>query len=199
MHTRVLTFSGAKDIDGGVSYVRDTVLPQLTGMKGFRGVTMSGDRKGGVLGILSLWETEAAREESFAPLAGARDEGVRIVGGALTVENFEEIVVVIDQPPAVGKSLLVQRVSMDPSTVDDNIAFFTSEIVPLIKANLGFMALRNMINRETGESLVGTVWTDESAMRAAAEAALERRPRGEARGVRFGESSFREILFADLR
>jgi len=55
MHTRVLTFTGAKNIDGGVDYLRQKVVPLLKEQKGYRGVNASADRSGGVLGILSLW------------------------------------------------------------------------------------------------------------------------------------------------
>jgi hypothetical protein len=198
MYTRVMTFSGAKDIDGGVTYLRDQAVPQVSAQKGYRGITASADRAGQVLGILSICETEAARDESFSALSSARDEALGIVGGDLKVESFEQVVVEIVQPPGPGAALLVQRISMDPAKVDDNLAFFKNEIVPRIKANPGILGLRNMVNRKTGEGLVGTVWRDEPSMKAAAEVALARRPEGEARGVRFGESSFREILFSDL-
>jgi heme-degrading monooxygenase HmoA len=199
MFTRVLTFSRAKDIDGGITYLRDRAVPRISAQKGYRGITASADRAGQVLGILSLWETEAARDESFAALASARDEALGIIGGELKVESFEQVVAEVLSPPVPGAALLVQRISMDPATVDENLAFFKNEIVPRIKALSGLLGLRNMVNRKTGDGIVGTAWRDEPSMRAAQEAALARRPEGEARGVRFGETSFREILYSDLR
>jgi len=91
MHTRVLTFTGAKNIDGGVDYLRQKVVPLLKEQKGYRGVNASADRSGGVLGILSLWETESDREASESALAKARQEGLDITGGQLTVETFEQL------------------------------------------------------------------------------------------------------------
>jgi hypothetical protein len=55
-----------------------------------------------------------------------------------------------------------------------------------------------MINRQTGAGIVGSVWTDEDAMRAAGESAIARRPEAVARGVHFGETSYREIVLIDL-
>ena len=40
---------------------------------------------------------------------------------------------------------------------------------PQIKASPGFQGLRNMINRDTGEGLVGTAWSDQEAMKRADE------------------------------
>jgi hypothetical protein len=122
MHTRVLTFTGAKNIDDGVAFIRDNAVPVLQEQKGYGGVTASADRGGGVLGILSLWETEADRDASFGPLAELRQEGLDVVGGELTVETFEELVVEMASPPPVGSALMVTRISMDPSKVDENHA-----------------------------------------------------------------------------
>jgi heme-degrading monooxygenase HmoA len=198
MFTRTVTFTGATDIDAGMRYLQDTVAPLLREQKGFRGVTASADRSGGVLGVLSLWETEADRDASESTLVKAREEGQRVIGGAITVEHFEELLVEISKPPTVGCSLLLRRISMDPAKIDENLGFFRREVLPQIKANPGFCAVRNMINRQTGEGMVGTVWADKASMDAAAEAGEARRQQAAQRGVTFGEQSKREIVFADL-
>ena len=198
MFSRVLTFRGAKNVDAGVGVVRENALPVLRELKGYGGMTASADRDGGLFGILSLWETEADRDASFDALAGARQQGVDAVGGDLTVENFEELVVEMASPPTVGSALMVTRVSMDPSKIDENVGFFKSSIVPRITAAPGFLALRNMIDRKTGRGAVGTVWTDQAAMKSAAAEAQARRDEGRARGVNFEEDSYREIVFTDM-
>jgi hypothetical protein len=199
MHSRVLTFTGAKNIDGGVDFVRQKVLPLITRQKGYRGLTASADRSGGVLGVLSLWETESDRDASESALAGSREEGLGIIGGDLTVETFEELLVEMSEPPGPGSALMVTRISMDPAKVDENLAFFKSDVLPRMKANAGFQAVRNMMNRKTGDGLVGTAWANQDAMKSAAAEAQSRRQEGIARGVSFGDVGFREILFSDLR
>jgi heme-degrading monooxygenase HmoA len=199
MFTRTVTFTGATDIDAGVRYLHDTVTPLLREQKGFRGVTASADRSGGVLGVLSLWETEADRDASESTLVKAREEGRQVIGGNITVKNFEELLVEIAEPPVVGCSLLLRRISMDPAKVEENLGFFEREVLPRIKANPGFCAVRNMINRQTGEGMVGTIWADKASMDAAAEAGEARRQQAAQRGVTFGEQSKREIVFVDLR
>ena len=197
MFSRVLTYRGAKNVDGGVGVVRESV-PLLRELKGYRGVTASADRDGGVFGILGLWETEADRDASLDALAGARQQGLDVLGGDLTVENFEELVVEMASPPTVGSALMVTRISMDPSKIDENVGFFKSSILPRITAAPGFLALRNMMDRKTGNGAVGTVWADQDAMKNAAAEAQARRDEGRARGVNFEEDSYREIVFADM-
>jgi len=89
MFTRIVSFTGAKDIDAGIAYVRDTVAPVLHQQKGFRGTTASADRAGKVFSVLSLWDTAADREASESALLKVREEGQKIIGGQLTVELFE--------------------------------------------------------------------------------------------------------------
>lgn len=198
MFTRAVTFSGVTDIEAGLRYLRGTAAPVLRQQKGFRGVTASADRSGGVLGVLSLWETEADREASDATLAKSRAEGQQVIGGQISVEQFEELLVEAEQPPAVGCSLLLRRISMDPAAIETNLDFFRREVLPELKASSGFCAVRNMIDRQTGAGMVGTVWADAASMDAAAEAAEVRRQQAARRGVTFGEQSKREIVFAEL-
>ena len=198
MHPRVLTFSGATNLDDGVAFVRDNATPVLREQKGYRGSTASADRAGGVLGVLSLWETEADRDASFGPMAELRQQGLDVVGGELTVDNYEEVVQEMASPPPVGSALMITRISMDPSKVDENLRFFRSEVAPRITAAPGFRALRNMIDRKTGRGIVGSAWADQDAMKNAAAQAEARRDEGRARGVSFDGDSFREIVFVDM-
>jgi len=198
MFTRVVTYTNATDIDAGLRYVQDTVVPLLHGQNGFRGINVSVDRSGGVLGVLGLWATEADRDASESPLGKARQEGQRIIGGDLSVEHFEELLVDVDRPPTVGGALHLRRISMDPATVDENLEYFRQEVVPVFKAAPGFCAVRNMMNRQTGEGIVGTVWVDKAARDAAAEAGDARRQLAAQRGVTFGEQSKRELVLVDL-
>jgi heme-degrading monooxygenase HmoA len=198
MHTRLVSFTGAKNIDKGVDFVREEVVPNLNAQHGYRGVTVSADRSGGVLGVLSLWETEADREASESALAKNRQEGLGIIGGEMTVETFEQLLAEISERPLVGSPLMVTRISMEPTKIDENFDYFKSEVLPRIKSNPGFRSLRNMMNRQTGHGIVGVVWADQEAMESAAASAPSRRQPSIDRGVRFHGDSYREIIFVDL-
>ena len=199
MYTRMLTFKGATDIDGGVTYLRQEALPILKAQHGYRGVSASGNRSTKVLGILSLWETEADRAASDSALGKARAEALKVVGGNLTVENLEEVVVEIAKPITAGLPLAITRVSMDPAKVDENVAFFKSDVLPFFTSQPGFCALRNMLDRATGKGAVGSVWESQGALDAFIAQQPERRKIAEGRGVSFDEQETREILFADIK
>lgn len=198
MFSRVVTITGARDIDAGIEYVKETVAPVLHQQKGFGGTTASADRSSGLFGVLTLWETAADRDASDSALLKLREEATEIIGGQLTVELFEEVLVeIVGGPPAVGSSLLVTRVSSDPAKIDQNLEYFKREVLPQIKAGPGLLTVRQMVNRQTGEALVGTTWADHPSMRAAADAAVERQ-RSTDLPVTIVSRSEREIVFVDF-
>ena len=85
MFSRVLTFTGASDIEAGVRYLEDTAAPLLREQKGFRGLAASADRSGRVVGVMSLWDTEAERDSSLSALAEAlRTDDPRLIQGETT-------------------------------------------------------------------------------------------------------------------
>jgi heme-degrading monooxygenase HmoA len=198
MYTRVTTLSGVKDIDGFVAGMQETALSELRAQRGYKGLSISADRSSGLVGTMTIWETEADRDASDSALAKLREDAGAQFASDMKVETFEERVVESGRSPEVGSPLMVTRISMDPAKVDENLEHFKREVLPQIKAAPGFRTLRNMINPQTGEGIVGSIWDDEQSMRAAADAAMARRPDATARGVNFGETSFREILFFDM-
>ena len=199
MHCRVVTFTGATDIDAGTRFVREKVIPSLRDQKGYRGLSASADRSHGVLGVLTMWDTEAERDASWDALARLRREGLDTVGGAMSVENYELMLQVIgDIAPSPGSCLMLLPFSVDPARVDEHLASFRSQDLPEIRAAPGFRAVRFLMNRETGSGIAGTSWSDESAMAAAAAAGESRRAEAAASGFAFGEPSYRKIVVGDI-
>jgi len=198
MYTRVVTLSGVKDVNGFLAAMQETSLSVLRTQRGYKGLSVSADRSAGVVGTLTLWEGEADRDASDSALAKLREDVSAQFATDMKVETFEERVVEMTRPAGVGSPLMLTWISMDPAKVDENLEHFKREVLPQIKKAPGFRTLRNMINPETGQGLVGTIWDDEETMRAAAEAAMARRPEANARGVNFGETSYREIIFFDM-
>ena len=92
MYTRLITWTNATNIDGGIEYLRGTALPVVRQQKGYRGLSATVDRSTGRMHILSIWQSEADRDASDSALGKARDEGTEIIGGEMKVEKLEELV-----------------------------------------------------------------------------------------------------------
>jgi hypothetical protein len=197
MYARVTTLTGVKDVDGFLASLQETSLEALRAQRGYKGLSVSADRSSGVVGTLTLWETEADRDASDSALAKLREEVTGQFAADTQVDTFEEQVVEMSRPPAVGSRLMVTRISLEPAKIDEHMEHFKQEVLPQIKAAPGFRSMRIMINPQTGEGIAGSVWDDEQTMRAAAEAAMARRPEATAQGVNFGETSFREFVFIE--
>lgn len=201
MHARLLTWRHAKNIDDGVAYLREKVMPTIDGLSGFRGLGASADRAGEILGVLSLWETEGDREASFEALSSARREATDIVGGELTLESLEQLVTEVGSaPPSEGSWLEMRSLEMEPDDIDHNLADFKASVLPLIKANPGFQGLRVLMDRATGTGTVGSVWSDEASMRNHSADAEGRRQGASDRGivVALGEPRYRRVLFVNF-
>jgi len=198
MYARLITWTNATNIDGGIEYLRNEALPLIHQQNGYRGLSASADRSAGRFTILSVWDSEADRDASDSSMGKARDEATEIIGGSMQVEKLEELVSLIVTPPAPGSALMVTPYSMDPETIDQNLSFFKDEIVPEITGSPGFCSLRNMINRETGEGYVGSIWADSAALERQLEgAAVARRETVSARGISLGEIRYQEIILTD--
>src|SRR5260221_13190328 len=111
MFARVNNVTGAKDIDAGVAFLRDKVVPELQGQKGFRGLTMSGNRSTGEVGILGLWETLEDLEASGGTVSKLRKEAMDALGGEITVATMEQVVAEVTNPQnMVGRPFRMLRV-----------------------------------------------------------------------------------------
>jgi heme-degrading monooxygenase HmoA len=196
MEVRLTTVRGANRIDDTVDFIRDNILPDLRQQKGFSSISLAGNRSAGVFSVLTVWETEADRDSSEGFSEKARNQALEILGGELTVERFEQVLWEKGPtPPAPGAKVHVRPIKMDPAKVDENLEFFKQTVLPDIKATPGFLSIRQLINRQSGEGRVGSVWADEPSVKTAIERAEQRRPLGISRGVEFGEDEVLDILF----
>ena len=199
MYSRVVSFTGASSIDAGVRYLNDTVAPLIREQKGFRGVVASADRAAGQLGVLTLWETEAERDASDSTLLSAREESLRVIGGEMRVEKYEEILAETAEPPTVGSVLLLLRIRIDPAMVAEALAGFKQGVLPRMKASPGFRMVRLMVDPQTGAGRAGSIWADKASLDAWEKASEDLRQQAAQQGVTFTGRSEREIVFADLR
>lgn len=71
-------------------------------------------------------------------------------------------------------------------------------VVPEMKARPGFLAVRQLIDRSTGEGRAGSVWADEDSLSASLAQSEQRRALAKDRGVEFGEDRVLEVLFTAM-
>lgn len=199
MHVRITTVTGASDIDGGLALLRDQVVPQMQQQTGFRGLSAAGDRAAGVVTVLSVWDSQADLQASESAADKARGDTLRLMGGEVSVERYEQTVWEVgDTRPGPGAKLHIRNIKLDPDRIDDNLNFFRQTVVPDMKTRPGFLAVRQLIDRNTGEGRVGSIWADQDSLAASLAQSEQRRAAAKDRGVEFGADRVLELLFSAM-
>jgi heme-degrading monooxygenase HmoA len=92
MHARVSTYQGPpnpeqEQVEEGLRYARENVLPQAQQMDGFKGVIGLLDRQSGKSLTVTLWESEQAMSASEEEANRLRQQSAEAAGE--TVEDVE--------------------------------------------------------------------------------------------------------------
>lgn len=198
MHVRITTVSGASAFDKGIDVLRDDILPRVREQHGFRGLSVSGDRSTGVVNVLTQWETEADLDASESVADKARSDTLSVIGGQTSVARYEQLLWEVVTPPSPGAKLQIRDIKMDPQQIDDNLSFFKESVLPAMESTAGFLAVRNLMDRATGEGKVGSIWADDASVQAWLAQTDERRARAAERGVEFRNDQVLEVLFAAM-
>lgn len=197
MHVRLSMINGASDIDRGIEFLGSEVVPQLQQQKGFRGLNASGNRETHEVSILTMWDSPADLDASESMADKARTDAVKVIGGEVTVERYEQLVWELGTvPPAPGAKLHIRHIRMEPSKVDDNADYFRQDVLPQIKSTPGFLGVRLLMDRATGQGRVGTMWADDESRQGSLARAEQRRATAQSHGVEFGREQFLDVLFA---
>jgi heme-degrading monooxygenase HmoA len=101
MYARVTTIQGSTDqIDEGIDTLRDTTLPAVKGIEGFKGICSLIDRQTGKGLTITLWESETALQASEEEANRIRREVAGNLGatGEPTVERYEVALYEIGSP-----------------------------------------------------------------------------------------------------
>jgi quinol monooxygenase YgiN len=166
---------------------------------GFRGLSAAGDRAAGLVTMLSVWDSQADLQASESAADKARGDAVRLMGGDVSVERYEQTVCEVgDTRPGPGAKLHIRNIKLDPDRIDDILDHFRQTVAPDMKARPGFLAVRQLIDRTTGEGRVGSVWADQDALAASLAQSGQRRAAAQDRGVEFGEDRVLEVLFSAM-
>jgi len=197
MYARNVIFTGT-NVDQAVSFLEKEVSPVASQQKGFRQLAAAGDRSSGVVSILSVWDTLDDLEASDSAIAKFRQEGPERFGGELsTVDAFEQVVMESGkEPPQPGCVIRIVETRLQLDRIDEAIATFRDENVPAILATPGVRAVRNLINRQTGQGRLSVVYTDQAAMNAADAARRQRMAAARERGIEFGDERIMEVLYS---
>lgn len=201
MHARSTTFQARpSEIDAGIRYVTEEVMPAITAMDGCIGLSMIVDRESGRCIATSAWHDEESMRASDAALRPMRERGGEIFGAPPQVDVWEIALLHRDHRTSEGACARCTWLRTDSGRFDDAIEFFRAEVLPALDGINGFCSASLLVDRASSRSVVTTTWDSRDAMLASRETARGLRDRvAERAGGRIEDVAEFEVALAHLR
>jgi hypothetical protein len=187
-------------IDQGITYVRDEVMPTVTGMDGCIGMSMLVNRETGHCIATTSWMSEDLMRATEGQISPMRRRGGEVMAGDVEVEEWEIAVMHREHDAREGSWCRVTWLTCAPEDVEATLDFFRDTVMVRLEGFDGFCSASMLVDRATGQCC-GTARFDSRedlvATRATAQGmrdqlALEG-------SVEFGDVQEYELVIAHLR
>lgn len=168
MYARSTTVHGdPMMLDGGIAYVRDTVMPAMNQMAGSVGLSMLCDRETGRCIVTTAWRDEVSMHDTEGAVHDLRERASEMLGGHCDVQEWEIAVMHRMHEAHNGACTRVIYGQIDMSRLDDVVSTMRMSLVPKMEELPGFCAVSHMIDRETGRSATAVTYDSRADMMAA--------------------------------
>ena len=176
MYARTTTITGKpENVDRGLVYVRDRVLPAVLGMDGFVGLSMLADRQSGRCIVTSAWEDRAALDRSTGQVKAMRARTADILGGPATVEVWTIALLHRLHRAPEGACARVTWSRGAPERLHQMVDAFGVSVVPRLEDIPGFCSVSVLVDPADGRSTTAVTYASREAMEASVAAAAELR------------------------
>lgn len=144
-------------IDDGIALINDELMPMMTGIDGYLGVSLLVDRSSGRCIATSSWQSEEAMRASSTQVQPVRQRMVETLGGASPeVQEWQIAILHRDHESPDGASARVTWARPPAGQLDAAVDAFKTNVMPMLEAQDGFCSASMLINRDSG-MLCGTV------------------------------------------
>jgi hypothetical protein len=187
-------------IDEGISFVREEVMPAVTGMDGCIGLSMLVNRETGHCIATTSWMTEDDMRATEGQVAALRSRGAEIMAAEIEVREWEIAVMHREHDAREGSWCRVTWSTCPPEDIESTLDFFRDTVMARLEEFEGFCSASMMVDRETGQCC-GTARFDTRAdLEATREMAKGMRDqRSRESNVEFGDVEELELVIAHLR
>jgi heme-degrading monooxygenase HmoA len=159
-------------IDQAIAHVQDTVMPALSHVDGYLGLSLILDRGTGRAIVTTAWRSQEAMRGSAERVSAIRDEAVRMFGAAgADVDTWEVSVMHRAHHMRQGSCMRVIWLGMDSGAVADAIETFKQGTLSKIEDLPGFCTASLFVNRGGGRAVTTVGYDDRAALEASRGAA----------------------------
>ena len=201
VHARSTTFGASpSEIDAGIRYVTQEVMPTITAMEGCIGLSMLVDRGSGRCIATSAWTDEQSMRAADAALRPIREKAGMILGASPQVDEWEIAVLHRDHRTSDSTSVRCTWLRVDPTRIDKTIELFRDQGLPTAEGMDGFCSASLMVDRQSGRAVSSVTWDSRQAMERSREAATQLRTRvAEGAGAQIEDVAEFDLALAHLR
>jgi hypothetical protein len=159
-------------IDGGIAHIRDTVMPALSHLDGYLGLSFMVDRETGRGIVTSAWRSEEAMRQSADRVIAIRDAAVEALGASdVAVEEWEVAVMHRARHARQGSCVRVTWLHLDREDIADAIETFKHGTLAKIEDLPGFCSASLFVNRANGPAVTTVGYDNRSSLEYSREGA----------------------------
>ena len=159
-------------MDIGIAHVGDTVMPALSHIDGYLGLSVMVDRSLGRGIVTSAWRSEEAMRNSADRVSVIRENAVRSFGASdAGVEEWEVTVMHRAHHAREGTWMRATWVGLDETDIADAVEAFKQGTLAKIEDLPGFCSASLMVNRADGRAVTTVGYDDRSSLEYSREAA----------------------------
>jgi quinol monooxygenase YgiN len=173
MYARTTTVHGRpQNLDDGVRYVREQVMPHVEQLDGCVGLSMLADRNSGRCIVTTAWESAEAMRASADSVRDIRARAAEILGGRPEVAEWELALMHRIRPADAGARTRVIWGELDATRVDEARDEMRASILPQLEELPGFCSVSFMVDRPAGRTATAVTYESQDAMARANDRAM---------------------------
>lgn len=178
MFARVTTFIVTPErVNESIHYGDQVVRPAIMNLGGL-GMSNLLDRQSGKCYAITWWKDAESARVTDTAANQIREQFRQTLGAEITDVHTYEVTVeeAMREPPP--RAARVTPAQADISRLDEITRWTESQLLPTYRAQSGFSGWHTLTDRQTGKSLIISLWADEAAMTATNTLLDQSRARG---------------------
>ncbi|RBY80529.1 hypothetical protein DQ238_08045 [Geodermatophilus sp. TF02-6] len=202
MHARSTSIKGNPDnVDAGIAYVRDEVLPATQQAESCIGLSMLTDRDSGRCIVATAWKDEQAMRATAEEDRAVRDRLTQTLAGEQAdVQTWEIAILHRERPAGDGAGAQVSWARIAPNHLDDLLHAYRSNLMPKLAELPGFCSLSMLVDRRNGRTVSVTSFETREALALVRKHARSLREQfARAMGARIVDVAEMDLALAHLR